>query len=514
LSRLSQAKIGGGVSTISNKKGEGYSVERERLSLSRFDLLREASYIDGEWVTGDSLIEVLNPASERALGTVPALGAEEAGWAVEAAHRAFHGWAHRSASERGAILRRWYELLIASREDLARLMTAEQGKPLAEARGEVSYAASFVEWFAEEGKRAYGDIIPGHLQNTHLLVLKEPVGVVAAVTPWNFPSAMIARKVAPALAAGCTVVLKPSDLTPYSALALALLGEEAGLPPGVLNVVTGLPEAIGEVFTSDPRVRKFTFTGSTAVGKILASRCMSTVKRVSLELGGNAPFIVFDDADIDAAVKGALASKFRNTGQTCVCANRFLVQGGVFDTFSRALAEAVASFAVGDGLKGETQQGPLINAAAVDKVDRHVRDALAKDGQLLAGGSSRGGNFYDPTVIAKVDPSTALFREETFGPVAGLLRFESEAEAVQLANDTTAGLAAYVYTRDLSRSWRVSEALEYGMVGLNTGLISTATAPFGGVKESGLGREGSHYGIQEYLEPKLVSNVVEVSTSA
>jgi succinate-semialdehyde dehydrogenase/glutarate-semialdehyde dehydrogenase len=370
------------------------------------------------------------------------------------------------------------------------------------------YAASFIEWFAEEGRRAYGDVIPGHQADKRLVVMKEPVGVVAAITPWNFPAAMITRKVGPALAAGCTVVLKPSDLTPFSALALAFLAEEAGVPAGVFNVVTGEPQAIGDVLTSDPRVRKFTFTGSTNVGKMLAAKCMSTVKRVSLELGGNAPFIVFDDADLDKAVEGALVSKFRNTGQTCVCANRFLVQSGVYVEFAKRLAQRVATLTVGDGLEGETQQGPLINAAAVDKVARHVRDALDKGGQLLTGGSRRSGFFHDPTVVANVTPDMALFREETFGPLAGLAKFETEAEAIALANDTSAGLAAYLYTNDLSRSWRVSEALEYGMVGLNTGLISTTVAPFGGVKESGLGREGSRYGIQDYLETKLVCSEI------
>ncbi len=484
------------------------SAERARLALTRPELLREAAYIDGEWVTSASTISVINPASRRPIGEMPLLGATETLRAVTGAHQAFQSWRLRSAGERSAILKRWFELIMASREDLARLMTAEQGKPLAEARGEIVYAASFIEWFAEEGRRAYGDIIPGHQNDKRLVVLKEPVGVVAAITPWNFPAAMITRKVGPALAAGCTVVLKPSDLTPLSALALAYLGEEAGIPRGVFNVVTGEPQAIGEVLTSDPRIRKFTFTGSTNVGKKLAAACMGTVKRVSLELGGNAPFIVFDDADLDKAVEGALASKFRNTGQTCVCANRFLVQSGVYVEFARRLAQRVADLTVGDGLEGETQQGPLINAAAVDKVERHVRDALEKGGQLLTGGSRRTGYFYDPTVVANVRPEMAVFREETFGPLAGLVRFETEAEAIALANDTSAGLAAYLYTNDLSRSWRVSEALEYGMVGLNTGLISTTVAPFGGVKESGLGREGSRYGMQDYLETKLVCSEI------
>jgi succinate-semialdehyde dehydrogenase / glutarate-semialdehyde dehydrogenase len=483
-------------------------LERARLALSRPELLREVAYIDGEWVRSHTTTNVINPATGRPLGAMPMLGAADAQRAVAAAHKAFQSWRVRSAPERCAILRGWHERVIANREDLARLMTAEQGKPLAEARAEITYAASFIEWFAEEGRRTYGELIPAHQADKRLLVTKEPVGVVAAITPWNFPAAMITRKVAPALAAGCTVVLKPSELTPYSALALAFLGREAGVPPGVFNVVTGEPEPLGEVLTTDPRVRKFTFTGSTAVGKKLAARCMGTVKRVSLELGGNAPFIVFDDADLDKAVEGALASKFRNTGQTCVCANRFLVQSGVYAEFARRLSRRVSALTIGDGLDGETQQGPLINATAVDKVERHLRDALARGAQLLTGGARRTGSFFEPTVIANVTSEMALFREETFGPLAGLLRFATETEAIALANDTSAGLAAYVYTNDLSRSWRVSEALEYGMVGLNTGLISTAVAPFGGVKESGLGREGSRYGIQDYLETKLVCSEI------
>jgi succinate-semialdehyde dehydrogenase/glutarate-semialdehyde dehydrogenase len=482
--------------------------ERKRLALARPDLLQEAAFIDGEWVSAVSSVEVTNPATGRLLGRVPALGKAEATRAIEVAERAFAMWRAKSAGERSAVLRRWYELILENSEDLARLMTAEQGKPLAEARGEVSYAASFVEWFAEEARRAYGDIIPGHQSGKRLLVLKQPVGVVAAVTPWNFPAAMITRKVAPAIAVGCTVVLKPSELTPFTALALALLGSEAGLPPGVFNVITGDPEPIGDVLTSDPRVRKFTFTGSTRVGKMLAARCMSTVKRVSLELGGNAPFIVFDDADIDEAVEGALASKFRNTGQTCVCANRFFVQSGIYDEFAKRLAKRVSEMVVGDGLEGVTHQGPLIDRNALEKVERHIEDALNKGSRILAGGSRLYDNFHEPTVLVDVSPHTALFREETFGPVAGLLRFDKEEEVIDLANDTTAGLAAYVFTRDLGRSWRVSEALQFGMVGLNTGLISSAVAPFGGMKESGLGREGSAYGIQDYLDIKLVCTEV------
>ncbi|WP_202624592.1 NAD-dependent succinate-semialdehyde dehydrogenase [Steroidobacter agaridevorans] len=483
-------------------------MERSRLGLARPDLLREAAYIDGEWISANAVIGVNNPATGGLLGSVPELGAAETTQAVAAADRAFVTWSAKSAAERATVLRRWYELIVKHTEDLARLMTAEQGKPLAEARGEVTYAASFIEWFAEEARRAYGGIIPGHLPDKRLLVLKQPVGVVAAITPWNFPAAMITRKVAPALAVGCTVVLKPSELTPFSALALALLASEAGVPPGVFNVVTGEPRAIGEVLTTDARVRKFTFTGSTPVGKMLAARCMSTVKRVSLELGGNAPFIVFDDADIAQAVEGAIASKFRNTGQTCVCANRFLVHSAVYDEFAIRLSQRVSALVVGDGLEGPTQQGPLINSAALGKVERHIADAREQGGRVLTGGARKHGNFHEPTVITGVTPRMALFHEETFGPVAGLLRFDDEAQAVALANDTSAGLAAYVYTRDLSRAWRVSEALRYGMVGLNTGLISTAVAPFGGVKESGVGREGSSYGIDDYLDIKFVCSEI------
>ncbi len=485
------------------------SFEQARLKLTAPELLRQAAYIDGKWVQGRATIAVHNPASGGLLGTVPALGAAETASAVEAAHRAFGSWRQLAASARAVILRRWFELMMTHGEDLARLMTAEQGKPLSEARGEITYAASFIEWFAEEARRAYGDIIPGHLTDKRLLVIKQPVGVVAAVTPWNFPAAMITRKVGPALAAGCTVVLKPSELTPFSALALAHLAEQAGVPAGVFNIVTGEPTDIGQVLTADPRVRKFTFTGSTRVGKMLAARCMDTVKRVSLELGGNAPFIVFDDADVDAAVEGAMASKFRNTGQTCVCANRLLVQAGVYGRFAEALSQRVAAMVVGDGLAGDTQQGPLINEAAVQKVERQVQDATSRGGRVLTGGERICGLFYKPTVITGATPEMEFFREETFGPLAALVKFDTEADAVRLANDTNAGLAAYVFTRDLSRSLRVSEALEYGMVGLNTGLISTTVAPFGGVKESGIGREGSMYGMDEYLDIKLVCAQVD-----
>ena len=480
--------------------------ERDRLALKRPDLLREAAWINGAWVTAPAVIAVTNPATGRVLGHVPALGEAETRDAVAAAQAAFPAWAARAAKERAAILRRWFELIIAHRDDLARLMTAEQGKPLAEAQGEVAYAAGFIEWFGEEAKRAYGEVIPGHQADKRIVVLKQPVGVVAAVTPWNFPAAMITRKVGPALAAGCTVVLKPSELTPFSALALALLGAEAGLPAGVFNIVTGPPAPIGTVLTTDPRVAKFTFTGSTAVGKMLAAACMGTVKRVSLELGGNAPFIVFDDADLDAAVEGAVASKFRNTGQTCVCANRLLVQAGVYDDFAARLTKRVKALRVGDGLEGPTDQGPLINDAAVEKVERHIADAVAGGARILTGGARLAeiGTLFQPTVLADVPVEALLNREETFGPVAGLVRFVTEAQALAIANDTRAGLASYVFTRDLSRAWRVGEGLHYGMVGLNTGMISTEVAPFGGVKESGLGREGSHFGLDEYLELKMM----------
>ena len=485
--------------------------ERTSLALKRPDLLREAAWINGAWVSGQTAIAVTNPATGRVLGHVPSLGEAEAEDAVAAAHAAFPGWAGRAAKDRAAILRRWFDLIMAHREDLARLMTAEQGKPLAESLGEVAYAAAFVEWFGEEAKRAYGEVIPGHQADKRIVVLKQPVGVVAAVTPWNFPAAMITRKVGPALAAGCTVVLKPSELTPFSALALALLGAEAGLPAGVFNIVTGPPAPIGAVMTTDPRVAKFTFTGSTAVGKMLAAACMGTVKRVSLELGGNAPFIVFDDADLDAAVEGAIASKFRNTGQTCVCANRLLIQAGIYDAFAARLTERVNGLRVGNGLEGPTDQGPLINSAAVDKVERHIADALAGGARILTGGARRGetGTWFEPTVLADVPVDARMNSEETFGPLAGLVRFATEAEALALANATRAGLASYVFTRDLGRAWRMGEGLQYGMVGLNTGLISTEVAPFGGIKESGLGREGSHFGLDEYLELKMMCIAVE-----
>ena len=474
--------------------------------LSDPSLLREAAWIGGVERTSEAWIPVTNPATGQVLGRVPDLGAEAALDAVAAARGALPGWRGLTAKARSVILRRWYDRVLDARSDLARLLTAEQGKPLAEAEGVITYAAAFIEWFSEEARRAYGDVIPGHQADRRLLVLKQAVGVVAAVTPWNFPAAMVTRKVAPALAAGCTVVLKPSELTPFTALALARLAAEAGVPDGVFNVVTGAPAPIGEVLTGSPDVAKFTFTGSTAVGKRLAAACMGTVKRVSLELGGNAPFIVFDDADLEAAVEGLMASKFRNTGQTCVCANRIYVQSGLHDAFAQALTARAEALRVGDGLAGPTDQGPLINAAALDKVERHVADALAGGARVLTGARRLPGEglFYAPTVLSGVRGDALVNREETFGPVAGLVRFTTEAEVLSLANASRAGLAAYVFTRDAARTWRVSEGIEAGMVGVNTGLISTEVAPFGGVKESGLGREGSRYGLDEYLETKLV----------
>jgi len=472
------------------------------------ELLRTRAFIGGEWLNArdGATHQVTNPATHEVLGTVPVMGAAETRRAIEAAQAAFPAWAARTAKERAALLRRWYELLMANQDDLATLMTAEQGKPLAEAKGEIAYAASFIEWFAEEGKRLYGDLIPGHQPDKRILVLRQPVGVVAAITPWNFPLAMITRKAGPALAAGCTFICKPAGQTPYSALAAAVLAERAGLPAGVLNIVTGDARAIGGEMTSNPIVRKLTFTGSTEIGKQLMAQCAGTMKKISLELGGNAPFIVFADADLDAAVAGAIASKYRNTGQTCVCANRLLVQAPVYEEFTHKLVAAVAQLRVGDGLKGATDQGPLIDAKALAKVEEHLQDALAKGARVVQGGKRHalGGTFFEPTVLTGVTPKMLVAREETFGPIAPLFRFESEADGIRMANDTEFGLAAYFYTRDLARSWRVAEALEYGIVGLNTGLISTEVAPFGGMKESGTGREGSKYGILDYTELKYL----------
>ncbi|NBU24105.1 MAG: NAD-dependent succinate-semialdehyde dehydrogenase [Gammaproteobacteria bacterium] len=471
-------------------------------------LLRQQAYIDGAWrsAADGAVVLIRDPADGSAVGEVPVMGAAETRAAIEAAARALPAWSKRTAKDRAAILRRFADLMTANADDLAVIMTREQGKPLAEARGEVAYAASFLEWFAEEGKRLYGELIPTFRADARLMVLRQPVGVAAAITPWNFPAAMITRKLGPALAAGCTFVCKPAPQTPFSALALAELGARAGLPAGVFNVVTGDAEAIGGELTANPTVRKLSFTGSTAVGKKLIAQCAGTVKKVSMELGGNAPFIVFDDADLDAAVQGAMASKYRNTGQTCVCANRLYVQSGVYEAFADRLVKAVAGLRVGPGLSGPTDQGPLIDPRALAKVESHVADALAKGARVAAGGKRHalGGNFYEPTVLLDVTPGMRVAREETFGPVAPVFRFDTEEDAVRMANDTEFGLAAYFYTRDLARSWRVQEALEYGIVGVNTGIFSTEVAPFGGVKESGLGREGSRHGIEEYTEMKYV----------
>lgn len=471
-------------------------------------LLKHGCYLAGDWSAADSheTIPVINPATGEVIGTVPKMGATETGRAIDAAAAALPAWRARTAKDRSAILRRWFELIMANQNDLAVIMTAEQGKPLAESKGEIAYAASFIEWFAEEGKRVYGDTIPGHTVDKRIVVIKEPIGVCAAITPWNFPAAMITRKAGPALAAGCTMVVKPASATPFSALALAELGERAGIPAGVFSVVTGSASAIGDEMTDNPLVRKLTFTGSTEIGKQLMARCAATVKKVSLELGGNAPFIVFDDADLDAAVEGAIASKYRNTGQTCVCTNRLLVQSGVYDQFLAKLTVAVTKMQVGNGLTGEFQQGPLINMASVEKVEEHIADATEKGARIVCGGKRHqlGGTFFEPTIIADVTPDMLVAREETFGPLAPVFRFDNDAEAIQMANDTEFGLASYFYSRDISRVWRTAEALEYGMVGINTGLISTEVAPFGGVKESGIGREGSRYGIEEFIEVKYL----------
>jgi succinate-semialdehyde dehydrogenase/glutarate-semialdehyde dehydrogenase len=471
-------------------------------------LLRQHCLIGGHWVAADdgATLTVTNPANGSVVGHVPRAGAAETRRAIDAAATALPGWRALAAKERSQHLRRWFELILAHQEDLARLMTAEQGKPLAEARGEIAYAASFVEWFAEEAKRVYGDVIPGHARDKRIVVLKQPIGVCAAITPWNFPAAMITRKAGAALAAGCTMVVKPASQTPLSALALCELALRAGIPAGVLNCVTGSAAAIGGELTRNPTVRKLSFTGSTEVGKQLTAQCAGTMKKVSMELGGNAPFIVFDDADLDAAVKGALASKFRNAGQTCVCANRLLVQDGVYEAFAAKLRDAVAALRVGPGDQDGVQLGPLIDAAAVAKVQEHIDDALAGGARVLLGGAPHalGGHFFQPTILADVTPAMKVANEETFGPLAPLFRFRTEAEAIALANATESGLASYFYARDIARVWRVAEALEYGIVGINEGLISTEVAPFGGVKESGLGREGSKYGIEDYLEIKYL----------
>ena len=479
------------------------------LKLKDPTLLRQQLYIDGQWVDADDkrTRAVTNPATGAQIGTVPYAGAAETRRAIEAANRAFPAWSRKLAKERSAILRKWFDLMLANQDDLAIIMTAEQGKPLAEAKGEIAYAAAFIEWFAEEGKRVYGDVIPTFRADARVVVLRQPVGVAAAITPWNFPIAMITRKAGPALAAGCTMVIKPAEDTPLCALALAELAERAGVPRGVLNVVTTNRAAeVGGELTANPAVRKLSFTGSTEVGKLLMAQCADTVKKVALELGGNAPFIVFDDADLDAAVAGAMASKYRNAGQTCVCANRLLVQDGIYDAFTAKLAEAVARLKVGPGLSGDVQQGPLINADAVAKVEELLADAVGKGAQIACGGKRHalGGTFFEPTIVTGVTPQMRVAREEIFGPVAPLFRFHTEEEAIRMANDTEFGLAAYFYARDIARVWRVAEGLEYGIVGINEGLISTEVAPFGGVKASGVGREGSKYGIDDFVEIKYL----------
>ena len=472
-------------------------------------LFRQACCIDGKWIEADNgaTIDVRNPATGEVIGTVPALGAAETKRAIQAAANAFPAWRALLARERSAILRRLFQLMLDNTEDLALIMTAEQGKPLAESRGEIAYAASFIEWFAEEGKRVYGDTIPQPQKGRRIIVTKEPIGVFAAITPWNFPAAMITRKAGPGWAAGCTGVIRPASQTPFSALALAVLAERAGMPPGVCNVITGPSGPTGGELTSNPLVRKLTFTGSTEVGAKLLAQVAPTVKKTSMELGGNAPFIVFDDADLDAAVTGAMASKYRNAGQTCVCANRILVQAGVYDAFAAKLKDAVSALKVGNGMEDGVTQGPLINADAVTKVEAHIADATRRGASIAIGGQRHalGGNFFQPTILTGVPHDSDIFREETFGPVAPLFRFETEAEAVKLANDTEFGLAAYFYSRDVGRIFRVAEALEYGIIGINEGIISTEVAPFGGMKSSGLGREGGKYGIEDYLEIKYLA---------
>ena len=471
-------------------------------------LFREQCYVDGNWVDADTgaAFDVTDPATGQSIGTVPAFGRAETRRAIEAANAAYPAWRALTAKERAGLLRRWYEEMLKHQEDLAIIMTAEQGKPLTESRGEILYGASFIEWFAEEGKRAYGDVIPAPLSDRRIVVTKEPVGVVASITPWNFPNAMITRKAGPALAAGCTVVARPASATPFSALALGELATRAGIPPGVFNVITGPSRETGGELTGNPTVRKLSFTGSTEVGKLLLEQCAGTVKKVSMELGGNAPFIVFDDADVDAAVEGAIASKYRNAGQTCVCANRFLVQAGVYDEFAEKLAAASNALRVGPGFSGDVEQGPLIDMAAVEKVEDHIQDAVGGGAAVVAGGKRHrlGGTFFEPTVLTGVTPAMKVAREETFGPLAPLFRFETDDEAIRMANATEFGLAAYFYARDIGRIWRVGEALEYGIVGVNVGIISTEVAPFGGMKESGIGREGSHYGLDEFLEVKYL----------
>ena len=481
---------------------------RAPIALKDEALLRQQCYVDGRWIDADSraTFDVINPATVARVGTAPMMGAAETRRAIDAANKAWPAWRSKTARERSAILRKWSKLQLAHADDLALILTSEQGKPLAESKGEITIGAAYTEWFAEEAKRVYGDVIPTIGNDRRLVVIKEPVGVCAAITPWNFPSSMITRKVSPALAAGCTVVIKPAEATPFSALALAELAHRAGFPPGVLNVITGNAPAIGGEMTSNPTVRKLSFTGSTEDGRLLMKQVSSTVKKISLELGGNAPFIVFDDADLDAAAEGAIVSKYRNTGQTCVCANRLFVHDKVYDAFTAKLAERVRALKVGPGTEAGVTQGPLINRDALDKVEEHIADATAHGAKVAVGGKRHalGGTYYEPTILTGVTPDMKIFREETFGPVAPLIRFSTDAEVVELANRTEFGLASYFYSRDIGRIWRVAEALEYGMVGVNTGLITTEVAPFGGVKQSGLGREGSKYGIDEYVEVKYV----------
>jgi succinate-semialdehyde dehydrogenase/glutarate-semialdehyde dehydrogenase len=484
------------------------TLERSSIALKDPALLRQQCYVDGRWIDADggTSMDVVNPATGRPIGTAPVFGAAETRRAIEAAERAWPAWRAKTAKERSAILRKWYELMLAHIDDLALILTSEQGKPLAESKGEVTIGAAYIEWFAEEAKRVYGDVIPTIGNDRRLVVVKEPVGVCAAITPWNFPSSMITRKVSPALAAGCTVIIKPAEATPYSAFALAELAHRAGFPPGVLNVVTGDAPAIGGEMCANPTVRKLSFTGSTEVGRLLMKQVAPTIKKISLELGGNAPFIVFDDADLDAAADGAIVSKYRNAGQTCVCANRIFVHDQVYDAFAAKLAERVKKIKVGPGTEQGVTQGPLINDEALAKVESHLQDATAQGAKVVTGGKRHalGGNYYEPTVLTDVTAGMKIFREETFGPIAPLIRFRDDAEVVELANRTEFGLASYFYSRDIGRIWRVAEALEYGMVGVNTGLITTEVAPFGGMKQSGLGREGSKYGIEEFVEVKYV----------
>ncbi len=481
------------------------------MKLNNQSLLKDKCLIDGKWQAAEdnARIAVTNPADGEIVGYVPSLTAKQIEGAINASEKAFKSWRALPAAKRSALLRKWFDLMIEYADDFAMIMTGEQGKPLKEARGEILYAASFVEWFAEEAKRTYGDTIPSPQVNQRITVIKQPIGVTAAITPWNFPAAMITRKAAPALAAGCTMIVRPASLTPLTALALGELAQKAGIPAGVLQIVTGKSSSIGKVLTESQIVRKLSFTGSTEVGRALMAECAPTIKRISLELGGNAPFIVFDDADLDAAVKGAIACKYRNAGQTCVCANRILVQSGVYDAFTEKLKQAVQALKVGNGINPTTDIGPLIEESALKKVDEHIADAVEKGGKLVLGGKRLGGLFYEPTIMTNITSDMRFAREETFGPVAPLFKFDNESEAIEMANDTIFGLAAYFYTRDFARAVRVSEALEYGMVGHNTGLISNEVAPFGGVKQSGIGREGSKYGIEEYMETKYICDALD-----